>query len=73
MTVFAYDPNKFAPTVKVVQEPNKAGEVVDIISRKHRIAFVVSPHREDQRHGSTSPRTPMSDYWRSMFTAVSIK
>jgi hypothetical protein len=44
-----------------------------MICSKHRVVWAVSPHREDQRHGSTSPRREMSEYWRSMFDAVSIK
>jgi hypothetical protein len=74
MTLFIYEPNKYAPIVARDNRGNQPGEVVGMICSKHRVAFVVSPHREDQRHhGSTSPRREMSEYWRSMFDAVSIK
>jgi hypothetical protein len=73
MTLFIYEPNKYAPIVARDNRGNQPGEVVGVICSKHRVAFVVSPHREDQKHGSTSPRREMSEYWRSMFDAVSIK
>jgi hypothetical protein len=41
--------NKYAPIVARDDRPNEPGEVVGIIDRKHRVAWVVSPHREDQR------------------------
>jgi hypothetical protein len=65
--------NRYSPIVPRDDAPNEPGEVVGMISRKHRVAFVVSPHREDQRTGSTTPPVPMSRYWQSMFKAVSIR
>lgn len=63
---------KYAPIVARDDKPNEPGQVVGIISRRHRVAFVVSPHREDQRHGATT-LTPMSEYWKTMLDAVSIR
>jgi hypothetical protein len=64
---------KYAPIVARDDKPNEPGEVVGMISRKYRVAFVVSPHRVDQRHGNTAPPVPLSDYWKSMHKAVSIR
>jgi hypothetical protein len=64
--------NKYAPIVARDDKPNEPGEVVGMISRRHRVAWVVSPHREDQRHGATT-LTPMSEYWDHMFKSVSIR
>jgi hypothetical protein len=73
MTLFIYEPNKYAPIVARDNRGNLPGEVVGMICSKNRVAFVVSPHREDRRTGSTSPRKPMSEYWQAMHEAVSIK
>lgn len=64
--------NRYAPIVPRDDKPNEPGKVVGMISRRHRVAFVVSPHREDQRHGATT-MTPMSAYWKAMFDAVTIR
>jgi hypothetical protein len=73
MTLFIYEPNKYAPIVARDNRGNQPGEVVGMICSKHRVAWAVSPHREDQRHGSTSPRREMSEYWKAMGKAVSIQ
>jgi hypothetical protein len=73
MTLFIYEPNKYAPIVARDNRGNQPGEVVGMICSKNRVAFVVSPHREDQRHGSTSSPNPMSEYWKAMHKRVSIR
>ncbi|WP_308636128.1 hypothetical protein [Paenibacillus silvisoli] len=70
---FAFEMNKYAPIVAREDKPNEPGEIVGIIDSKHRVAWSVSPHREDKRTGVTAAPVPMSGYWQSLHAAISIR
>lgn len=73
MSLLIVEMRKYAPIVARDDRPNEPGVVVGMISRRHRVAWVVSPHRLDQRTGSIAPPVPMSEYWKAMLDAVSIR
>lgn len=64
---------RYAPQSKMEEIKNEPGEIVGTISEKHRVYWVCSPHRVDARTGSVIPPVPMSEYWKAMGQAVSIK
>jgi hypothetical protein len=72
MTVYEREQRNYAPYIVKEKIVNKPGKVVGYISLRHRVAWTVSPHREDQRHGATT-RKPMSEYCQAMCKAVSVK
>lgn len=51
-------------------EKNRPGLFAGWIDETHRIAWVVSPHREDRRTGAKC-HTPMSDYAKELYSRIS--
>lgn len=62
---------KHAPREKLEISKNKPGIVVGVISEKHGVAWVVSPHRTDKKTGAQQKK-PAGRYARELMQSVTL-